>query len=187
MARTIAAGCLPGAIFCDWGGWDEARHARHVAECWKRGGLWIIDVDGARIGMIQLLDQPDAVEIGEDSNPANSSEPRRWHARFAGYCCSGTPATQKGVSLCSVEERPGLSAVSAAWFSSGSANGYTQSHGMRPYSMSHLANPFGLPISRGRCLDPRYFLIQVVREFVTLSQRSPVIMSRLAPPGGTMG
>ena len=52
-------------FFATWGGWDEARHARHVAECWKRGGLWIIHIDGARTGMIQLLDQPAAVEIGE--------------------------------------------------------------------------------------------------------------------------
>ncbi len=52
-------------FFATWSGWNEARHARHVAECWKRGGLWIINVDGTRVGMIQLFDQPDAVEIGE--------------------------------------------------------------------------------------------------------------------------
>ena len=52
-------------FFATWGGWDEARHARHVAECLIRGGLWIIHVDGARVGMIQLFDQPDAVEVGE--------------------------------------------------------------------------------------------------------------------------
>ena len=53
-----------------WGGWDEARHARHTAQCWERGGIWIIEAHGARVGMIQLLaqDGPSGhpmVEVGE--------------------------------------------------------------------------------------------------------------------------
>ena len=48
-----------------FGGWDEARHARQFRECWERGGISIIKVDGERVGMIQLFDQPDAVEVGE--------------------------------------------------------------------------------------------------------------------------
>ena len=48
-----------------WGGWDEARHLRQWAECWARGGIYCIEVDEERIGMIQLLERPDAVEIGE--------------------------------------------------------------------------------------------------------------------------
>lgn len=48
-----------------FGGWDEARHARQFGECLNRGGISIIGVDGARVGMIQLFDQPDAVEVGE--------------------------------------------------------------------------------------------------------------------------
>jgi ribosomal protein S18 acetylase RimI-like enzyme len=48
-----------------WGGWDEARHMRHCAECWERGGIFCIEVDGVRVGMIQLFDQPDAIEVGE--------------------------------------------------------------------------------------------------------------------------
>ena len=52
-------------FFATWGGWDEDRHLRHFAECWARGGIYRIEVDGERIGMIQLLERPDAVEIGE--------------------------------------------------------------------------------------------------------------------------
>ena len=48
-----------------FGSWDEARHARQFTECLNRGGISIIEVDGARVGMIQLFDQPDAVEVGE--------------------------------------------------------------------------------------------------------------------------
>jgi len=48
-----------------FGGWDEARHARQFSECWKRGGISIIEVDGAPVGMIQLFDQLDRVEVGE--------------------------------------------------------------------------------------------------------------------------
>jgi ribosomal protein S18 acetylase RimI-like enzyme len=48
-----------------FGGWDEARHARQFGECLNRGGISIIEVDGARVGMIQFFDQPDAVEVGE--------------------------------------------------------------------------------------------------------------------------
>ena len=48
-----------------WGGWDEARHMRHCAECWERGGIFRIEVDGLRVGMIQLFDRPDAMEVGE--------------------------------------------------------------------------------------------------------------------------
>jgi ribosomal protein S18 acetylase RimI-like enzyme len=48
-----------------FGCWDEARHARQFSECLNRGGISIIESDGVHVGMIQLFDQPDAVEIGE--------------------------------------------------------------------------------------------------------------------------
>ena len=48
-----------------WGGWDEARHLRQFSESIGRGHISIIEVDGERIGMIQLLDHSDAVEIAE--------------------------------------------------------------------------------------------------------------------------
>jgi ribosomal protein S18 acetylase RimI-like enzyme len=48
-----------------WGGWDEARHQRHCAECWERGEIYAIEVDGVRVGMIQLFEHADAVDVGE--------------------------------------------------------------------------------------------------------------------------
>ncbi len=48
-----------------WGGWDEARHMRQFAKCWKLGNISLIEVDGVRVGMIQLFDSPDSVEVGE--------------------------------------------------------------------------------------------------------------------------
>lgn len=48
-----------------WGGWDEARHVRHFAECWRLGHIRIVTVDGVRVGMIQLFDTADAIEVGE--------------------------------------------------------------------------------------------------------------------------
>ena len=55
-----------------WGGWDEARHLRHCTECWERGGIKLIEVDGVRVGMIQLFENTDAVEVGEiQIHPAN--------------------------------------------------------------------------------------------------------------------
>ena len=65
MARTLAEGRLPRAVYRDFWWWDEAPHDRQFDECWNRGGISIIEIDGARIGMIQLFDQPDPVEVGE--------------------------------------------------------------------------------------------------------------------------
>lgn len=48
-----------------WDGWDEARHARQFSESMKRGHVSIIRVDGERVGMVQLLEEPDSVEVGE--------------------------------------------------------------------------------------------------------------------------
>jgi len=48
-----------------FGGWDEARHLRHCESCWRQGGISVIEVDNARVGMIQLLERPDVVEISE--------------------------------------------------------------------------------------------------------------------------
>ena len=48
-----------------FGSWDEARHVRHTSECWDLGDISIIEVDGQRVGMIQILDQAGVVEIGE--------------------------------------------------------------------------------------------------------------------------
>jgi ribosomal protein S18 acetylase RimI-like enzyme len=48
-----------------WGGWDEARHIRHFSECIARGHISIIELGGVRVGMIQILDEANAVEVGE--------------------------------------------------------------------------------------------------------------------------
>ena len=48
-----------------FGKWDEARHLRHTRECWERGYISIIEVEGERVGMIQLFDETGFVEIGE--------------------------------------------------------------------------------------------------------------------------
>jgi len=48
-----------------FGSWDEVRHARQFGECLTRGGISIIKIDDMRVGMIQVFDQPDGVEVGE--------------------------------------------------------------------------------------------------------------------------
>ena len=52
-------------FYATWGGWDEARHVRHFSECIARGHIFIIEVDGSRVGMIQIFDEANALEIGE--------------------------------------------------------------------------------------------------------------------------
>ncbi|HYW74773.1 MAG TPA: GNAT family N-acetyltransferase [Pyrinomonadaceae bacterium] len=52
-------------VIATWGCWDEARHLRHCAECWERGGISVIEVNGERAGMIQLLEHADEIEVGE--------------------------------------------------------------------------------------------------------------------------
>jgi ribosomal protein S18 acetylase RimI-like enzyme len=48
-----------------WGRWDEARHLRHFAECWERGNIYTVELDSERVGMIQLHEYADRLEIGE--------------------------------------------------------------------------------------------------------------------------
>lgn len=48
-----------------WGGWDEARHQRHFAEFWEAGDISIVLVSGEPVGVLQLFDSADSVEIGE--------------------------------------------------------------------------------------------------------------------------
>jgi ribosomal protein S18 acetylase RimI-like enzyme len=52
-------------FFATWGDWDEARHLRHCAECWARGEISLIEVNGSPIGMIQLFELTDSIEVGE--------------------------------------------------------------------------------------------------------------------------
>lgn len=48
-----------------FGGWDEARHLRDSNECWEHGFISIIEVDGERVGMLQIFDRDGLVAIGD--------------------------------------------------------------------------------------------------------------------------
>ena len=48
-----------------WGSWDEARHLRQFAACWQRGDIYTVELDGERVGMIQLFERADALVVGE--------------------------------------------------------------------------------------------------------------------------
>lgn len=48
-----------------FGGWDEVRHLRQFNACWERGHISIIRVNGEPVGMIQLLEDADAVQVSE--------------------------------------------------------------------------------------------------------------------------
>ncbi|MGH8226669.1 MAG: GNAT family N-acetyltransferase [Steroidobacteraceae bacterium] len=52
-------------FFATWGAWDEARHQRHTRDCWEQGGIFLIEIEHVRVGMIQVHDRPNTVEIGE--------------------------------------------------------------------------------------------------------------------------
>lgn len=54
-----------GLFEATWGGWDEARHQRHLAASLQQGGIEIISVGGRRVGMLQLVLHADAIEVGE--------------------------------------------------------------------------------------------------------------------------
>ena len=48
-----------------WGAWDEDRHVRHFAESIERGHIQIIKIADERVGMIQVFNRSDALEVGE--------------------------------------------------------------------------------------------------------------------------
>lgn len=48
-----------------WGGWEEERHVRQFSQSMERGHISIIEVDGKRVGMIQVLDHGGEVEVAE--------------------------------------------------------------------------------------------------------------------------
>lgn len=52
-------------FYATWGGWDERRHQQHFTESWRRGNIQLIEVDGRLVGMVQLKDSKDYVEVGE--------------------------------------------------------------------------------------------------------------------------
>jgi ribosomal protein S18 acetylase RimI-like enzyme len=52
-------------FFATWGDWDETRHLRHCDECWASGSIQAVEVEGTRVGMLQLFESSDALEVGE--------------------------------------------------------------------------------------------------------------------------
>lgn len=57
-----------------FGAWDEARHQCQFADCLTRGEIWLVELDGERIGMLQRYERPDAIELGEiQLQPAQQS------------------------------------------------------------------------------------------------------------------
>lgn len=48
-----------------WGLWGEDRHRRHFSACMEHGHISVIEVGGERVGMIQLLEHADALEVAE--------------------------------------------------------------------------------------------------------------------------
>lgn len=48
-----------------FGVWDEKRLVRHAAECWARGPILLVEVDGQAAGMIQLFESAEAIDVSE--------------------------------------------------------------------------------------------------------------------------
>ena len=48
-----------------WGGWDEERHRQHLAKSLGLGNIRAIEIDGARVGMLQVFEHADSVKISE--------------------------------------------------------------------------------------------------------------------------
>jgi len=48
-----------------WGGWDESRHQKHFSKTWDAGHISIVMIDGKPVGMIQILESDDLVEVAE--------------------------------------------------------------------------------------------------------------------------
>ena len=61
---------LRRAVYLDlfvatWGAWDESRHQRHWASCKEKGCISIIKKDEIYIGMAQVFEEVESVEIAE--------------------------------------------------------------------------------------------------------------------------
>ena len=101
-----------------FGKWDEARHARQFEACWERGGIWIINVNDMRVGMIQLFEQPDAVEVCEiQIQPSHQSQGIGSRILKNTIARAHKQPTEESVALCRFEERAGIAALSPAWLS----------------------------------------------------------------------
>jgi ribosomal protein S18 acetylase RimI-like enzyme len=63
--EALRRGVYKDLFVATWGGWDETRHFRHCAACWEQGDISIIEIDGERVGMIQLIERAESIEVGE--------------------------------------------------------------------------------------------------------------------------
>ncbi len=50
-------------FFATWGSWDEERHNRHFTSSWEMGNIKIIQQDMSSIGMLQVFDAGEHIEI----------------------------------------------------------------------------------------------------------------------------
>lgn len=63
--ETLRRAAYEELFFLTWGGWDEERHQRHFADSWRRGGIQLVEVGDQPVGMIQLDERDDCVELVE--------------------------------------------------------------------------------------------------------------------------
>lgn len=61
---------LRRAVYLDlfiatWGGWDEARHQRQWQAFLDNSNIFMIKADRVDVGMVQVLEMEDAIEIAE--------------------------------------------------------------------------------------------------------------------------
>ncbi len=52
-------------VVSTFGRFEEERHQRHCEECWERGNINIVRIDGTSVGMIQLAEGADSIELCE--------------------------------------------------------------------------------------------------------------------------
>ena len=63
--ETLRRNVYHELFYATWGGWDEGRHTRQFSEFLERGHIFIIEEDCTRVGMIQIFDEANAVEVAE--------------------------------------------------------------------------------------------------------------------------
>lgn len=85
-----------------WGGWDEARHRRHFAASWGRGGIELLTLNGAPIGMLQVSRSGGVLELEElQIHPSRQGE--GWGTRVVrelqAEAREGAPDGGTGVAL----------------------------------------------------------------------------------------
>jgi ribosomal protein S18 acetylase RimI-like enzyme len=63
--ETLRRNVYQELFLLTWGGWDEARHQRHFAASLERHCISILSIDDTAVGMLQLFENDDGLEIGE--------------------------------------------------------------------------------------------------------------------------